>query len=87
MPENEAVDKAVAILLQFAGCSVKFVDTTRRTKPYGRKFYTYPSDKTMLGFNDHRGGSESHYKILLNQSPEGDEASYVLYSPPLEDGS
>jgi hypothetical protein len=83
---SEVVDQAVATLLQFSGCVVNFVDTSRRVHPYREQYYEYPRDKYMLGFNDHRGGSESHYKILLNQAPDGDEASYVLYSPPLEDG-
>ncbi len=84
---EQSVDQAVATLLQFAGCVVNFVDISRKVRSYGNRHYEYPLEKYMLGFNDHFGGSESYYKILLNQSPDGDKASYVLLSPPLEDGS
>ena len=42
----------------------------------------------QLGFNDHMGGSESAFKILVNRHADGSKPSqYVLYSPPREDGS
>ena len=48
----------------------------------------FKRSKLLLGFNDHGGGSESGFKLLLNSFFDGEEPTqHMLFSPPEEDGS
>ena len=86
---EDAVSGAVSHLLTESGIVLVHVDETKPYKSYPMSeedpLYN-PSEKLAIGFNDHCGGSDSNFKLLLNGSPDGDEASYVLYSPPDQDG-
>ncbi len=86
---RDAISDAVGLLLTTSAVALVHIDLTKKRKSYypddDRIFYERP--EAAVGFNDHFGGSESRFKILLNGSPDGDKASYVLFSPPKADGS
>lgn len=78
---------AAGLLLTRAAVSVVHIDISETRASFvpgdARRFY---EDGATVGFNDHFGGSESSFKILLNGSPSGKQASHVLLSPPDESG-
>jgi hypothetical protein len=86
---RDGVFEAAELMLREAAVAIYFVDIDdpgRAIREGERPLFR--GGKMMLGFNDHGGGSESRYKILLNCFPDGeDPAQFVLYSPPKEDGS
>ena len=85
---HDGIAQAAAKLLTEPAVAILHVDTTKRRKPFRSNRYAHEADKnTPIAFNDHFGGSESRFKVLLNGSPNDPDNSYVLYSPPLEDGS
>lgn len=83
----DGVKRAVKLLLTESAVVIKFVNTDVM-EPYWEgetPRYTAPCN---LAFNDHGGGSESQFKILLNRhQPDADPTQQVLYSPPNADGS
>lgn len=86
---RDGVFEAAELILKEAAVVVSFVDKDDRgatIRDDDTQAFIRP--KQLIGFNDHAGGSESGFKILLNCFFEGEEPSqYVLWSPPDEDGS
>ncbi|PJA91166.1 MAG: hypothetical protein CO135_02675 [Candidatus Levybacteria bacterium CG_4_9_14_3_um_filter_35_16] len=83
----DGVFLAAELMLGQAAVVVEFVNKDDPGEPIreGEKtFYKRPS--LLLGFNDRGGGSESDYKILLNCFDEENPGTYVLFSPPNEEG-
>lgn len=84
---RDGAKQAAGLMLTRAAVAIVHIDTTKIRDAYApgdlRKFY---ERGTTVGFNDHFGGSESSFKLLLNGSPSGDQSSYVLYSPPDKSG-
>ena len=86
---RNGVFEAAEIMLREAAVVVQHIDVSDQGHEVhidpGRP-YVQPGN--IIGFNDHAGGSESSYKLLVNCYFDGEEPSqYVLYSPPEEDGS
>lgn len=85
---RDGVFEAAELMLRESAVAIQWVDITKPGKPIREGEELYRKEDFQLGFNDHFGGSESNFKILLNRFVEGEEtAMHVLYSPPNEDGS
>lgn len=83
------VKEAVRLMLSQCATAIVFVDTEKTVEtPFPDEDDPAYKRGIQLGFNDHMGGSESAFKILVNRYVDGSKPSqYVLYSPPREDGS
>lgn len=83
------VKEAVKLLLSQCATVINHVDVTKTVEtPYPDEDSPVYKRGTQLGFNDHCGGSESDFKILVNHVKPGLEPQQqVLYAPPNEDGS
>jgi hypothetical protein len=80
--------EAAELMLQEAAVAVFFVNYANPGRPIREgEEPSFRGPEMLLGFNDHGGGSESNYKILLNLFSNKVPAQYVLYSPPEKDGS
>jgi hypothetical protein len=86
-PEADGIKNAARLVLSETAVSIHFVDVS---KPADWVPHENPPsfERVMqLAFNDHGGGSESGFRILLNRFVEGHEpAQYVLLSPPDAEG-
>ncbi len=81
----DGVLSAVRLLLQESAVSIAYVNTEEvHTEEIGTDRFDFLKASELLGFNDHGGGSESDYKILLQDVSQKEQ--YVLYSPPLTKG-
>lgn len=80
--------EAAELLLSRPAVEIQFVDANDPGTPLGSS-ETMPTKRPQvtLGFNDHGGGSESGYKILLNMLRGRDAGQYVLVSPPQADST
>lgn len=84
------VELAAYELLRASGIWIRHVDLTTHLVPeepgdddwIGRDAHYRPDG--AVAFNDHGGGSESHFRILFNTSDDGQR---VLFCPPMPDGS
>lgn len=85
---RDGVFEATELILKEAAVLISFVDKDDRgAKIRDEDIQAFIRAKLLIGFNDHAGGSESGFKILLNCFFEGEEPSqYVLWSPPDEEG-
>ncbi len=83
---RDGIYEAAELMLRESAVAIQWVDITKSGKPIREGEQPYRREDFQLGFNDHFGGSESHFKLLLNRFVEGEEpAMHVLYSPPNED--
>ncbi len=86
---KDAILEGVALLMTKSAVALVHVDITKQRKSYipDDDRMRYEDNDQPIGFNDHGGGSESRFKILLNGSPEEFDMQYVLYSPPDKEGN
>jgi hypothetical protein len=76
---------AARLVLSESAVVIQFIDTSELAEWVPRGYPPSFKAKGQIGFNDHGGGSESHFRILLNRHVEGGPVEqYVLYSPPDE---
>ncbi|HLB66612.1 MAG TPA: hypothetical protein VJJ78_03410 [Candidatus Saccharimonadales bacterium] len=89
MPTIYGVKEAVKLILTQCATVIRFVDIGNPVdSPFPDEDSQVYKTGLQLAFNDHMGGSESAFKILVNRHTEDAEpAQYVLYSPPQEEGS
>jgi len=83
---RNGIYEAVGLILTEAAVAIQFVDQADPGKPIREGEEPFIRPRMQLGFNDHGGGSESHFRILLNRPDDESSTQYVLYSPPTEDG-
>lgn len=78
---RHGVYAAAELLLRESAVAIQYVDVADTSTWHTRS-------GLQLGFNDHGGGSESGFKLLLNRfTDEEAAAQYVLYSPPAADNT
>lgn len=81
---RDGVFEAAELLLREAAVAIEFIDANNS----GRIIHEgttqrYTDSDILLAFNDHGGGSESAYKILVNGFfADREPGQYVLLSPP-----
>ncbi len=86
---HDGVRRAVELLLTRAPVAIVHVDVSQVSSDFanpGTTVYRSDTDKA-IGFNDHSGGSESDFKIVLNGTPNASGVMHVLFSPPDEQGN
>lgn len=86
-PDADGVKDAVQLLLSESAVSIQFVDISAPADWVPHETPPSFERSLQLALNDHGGGSESGFRILLNRFVEGEEpAQYVLVSPPDAEG-
>ncbi len=81
------IHEAARLLLTQCATVLRIVDMTKPEAGYSDDQTPFYIGRTILAFNDHGGGSESDFKILVNRHKEdGGVDQQLLIAPPDEAG-